>query len=68
MCLMLKQQEEPTPATEPFVESSARENCHENSPVTYLSLWLGISRSAVLNDQKMLSGKNLQSFRVERAG
>ena len=67
MRFMLKQHEETTPATEPFVESSARENFHESSPVTYLSLWAWVSRSAILNGEKVFSGKNIQSFRVECA-
>ena len=67
MRFMLKQHEETTQATEPFVESSARENFHESSPVTYLSLWVRISRSTIFNDQKVFSGKYIQPFGLECA-
>ena len=53
-----------TSATESFVESFAQENCHGKSQVDYLSLWVRISRSIILNDHKELSGKTFQWFEV----
>ena len=57
MCSILALQEELTLATDAFAEASMHENSHENSEVTYLSLWARISHSALLNDEKGLSGK-----------
>ena len=57
MYVVFEQQKELASAAEPFVEYFARENGHGNSHLNYLSLWVKISRSATLNDQKELSGK-----------
>ena len=57
MYVEFEQQEELASATESLVEYFARENCDGNSHLNYLSLWVKISRSTILNDQKELSSK-----------